>query len=212
MMDKDKGKNIVVALFFTIVAILGTIIVLALTVHLNLKHEDSNPTLNNGENAENNNQNNKGLLTEKEALELGEDLYKYANSVGWCKEFEYLHNQPGGSVVLNYEEVTSKFTQNYLALSKNIFSTIKKGEDGKYYDLSACGFGVSCANNLLTELKVINMSDNYITFDATVTTTSTGCGGAEAGTVVRTDKQTFAIKKENDTWKIDGYTFQYVKD
>lgn len=154
------------------------------------------------------------LTFEKKSLilQLGEDLYEYANNVGWCKEFKYLHNQPGGSIVLNYEEVTNKFTQNYLSLSTNIFSRIKKGEDGKYYDLSVCGFGVSCATISLTELKIINIEDNYVTFEATATTTSTGCGDKEAGSVVKVDKQTFAIKKENDIWKIDNYTFQYVTD
>lgn len=213
-MENEKGKNIVIVLLVAVVAILGSALVLISTGHLNLDNDGSH--LNNNSNTENNNQNNDNLLTEAEALQLGEDLYEYANRVGWCREFEYLHNQPGGSIVLNYEEVASKFTQNYINSGSEsldyVFRSIKKGEDGKYYDLSVCGFGVSCANNSLTELKVINVSDNYITFDATVTTTSTGCGGAAAGAIVRTDKQTFAIKKENDIWKIDDYTFQYVTD
>ena len=209
-MGNEKGKNVVIILLVAVVAILGTVLVLISTGHLNLDNDSSH--LNNHSNTENNNQNNDNLLTEAEALRLGQDLYEYANNVGWCREFEYLHNQPGGSIVLNYEEVTSKFTQNYLDLSKNIFSAIKKGEDGKYYDLSVCGFGVSCANNSLTELKIINVLDNYITFDATVTTTSTGCGGTEVGAIVRTDTETFALKKENSMWKIDEYTFQYVTD
>lgn len=209
-MENEKVKNVIIVLLVAIVAILSTILGLVLTDNLSFKEEVANPNLENNETAE-----KKDLLTEDEALQLGKDLYKYANSVGSCQEFEYLHNQPSGSIVLNYEEVASKFTQNYInngtSTFENVFRSISRGEDGKYYDSSVCGFGLSCAKNLLTEFKIINIAESHITFEVTVSTIATGCD-QEVGTVVRTDTQTFALKKENDIWKIDVYVFKYVTE
>ena len=210
-MQNEKRKNITNTILIAIIAVLSTILVSSLTGILNFENDNTNQENNT---VENNFQNTNNLLTELEALELGEELYEYANNVAWDKEFEYIHNQPDGSLILNYEEVISKFTQKYISSTGNIFGTIKKGDDGKYYDSSVRGFGVSCAKVSLTDLNVTNISNNYITFDAIATTTSTSkeCGGLEVGTVVRTDKQTFGIKKENDIWKIDVYEFQYVTE
>ena len=207
----EKVKNVIIIVLSILVGILFTLLVLSLTGVLNFENDNTNQENNT---VENNSQNTNNLLTESEALELGKDLYEYANNVAWDKEFEYIHNQPDGSLILNYEEVISKFTQKYISSTGNIFSTIKKGDDGKYYDSSVRGFGVSCAKVSLTDLNVTNISNNYITFDAIATTTSTSkeCGGLEVGTVVRTDKQTFGIKKEKDIWKIDVYEFQYVTE
>lgn len=51
-MGNEKGKNIVIMLLVAIVAILSTILVLVLTGNLDLNNEGSNPTLDNNENAE----------------------------------------------------------------------------------------------------------------------------------------------------------------
>ena len=202
-MGDEKGKNIVVVLLLVIVAMLGTILVLVSTGHLDLKNDGSN--LSEGGNAENNNQNNKDLLTESEALQLGEDLYKYANNVGWCKEFKYANRPSGGQFVLNYEEVASKFTQNYINSRIDsmdyVFRSIQKDENGKYYDLSPCAFGSGLVVRTL-ELKVVNISENYITFDATITTT-----GSVDKDYKDVKTQTFGIKKEDNIWKIDVYKF-----
>jgi len=202
-MGDGRGKNVVIILLITIITILSTILVLVSTGHLNLNNEDSN--LNNSGNHENNKENHDDLLTEAEALQLGDDLYRYANRVGWCEEFEYLNNPSGGAFVLNYEEVASKFTQNYIDSGTNsmdyVFRTIKKDEDGNYYDLSMCAFGSGLVERTL-ELKVVNISENYITFDAIITT---------IGTIDKDYKeiktQTFGIKKEDNNWKIDVYKF-----
>ena len=70
-MESGKGKNIVIVLLVAIVAVLGTILVLASTGHLNLKGEDSNPNLNSGESQEPNN---------------NEESFEYANWMNYLLE------------------------------------------------------------------------------------------------------------------------------
>lgn len=203
-MQIEKGKNITIIILIAIIAVLSTILVLLLTGVLNFENENKSPNKEN-DTVENNSQNISNLLTESEALELGKELYEYANSVGWCNAFKYEPRAEGGMFVLNYEEVASKFTQKYIDSATNsmdyVFRSIKKDENGRYYDLSMCAFGSGLVKRTL-ELNIVNISENYITFDATIITT-----GAFDKDYKDIKTDTFGIKKENDIWKIDVYKF-----
>lgn len=227
-MQNEKRNNLIIIVLVAIIAVLSTILVLSETGVLNFETENDNvkpenDTVENGENNAtandevqsgenndinndgNNNQNSSNLLTESEALQLGKDLYNYANSTGWCNAFKYELRPEGGMFVVNYEEVASKFTQNYFDSATNsmdyVFRSIKKDENGRYYDLSMCAFGSGLVERTL-DLKVVNISENYITFDATITTT-----GSIDKDYKEIKTQTFGIKKEDNIWKIDVYKF-----
>ena len=201
MNNKDERNIISVVLF-----VVG-IFILLLTGILNFNdNNESSSGENNVLNPE---------LTETDVLQLGRNLYSYAHNVGNCKEFKYLHNQPSGSIVLNYEEVSSHFTDDYInnktsVEHRNVFRTIEKDTSGNYIDISVCGFGLSCATSSLTDFKIINKTNDYITFEATVSFTSS-CG-ENTGSLVRTETDEFSIKKENNAWKIDYYEFKIITD
>lgn len=157
-------------------------------------------------------------LNEKEALKIGKELYNDAHSISWSEGFEYEseENKIGISPkyveindlpympIKNSEEIMSKFTKNgEQELCKNLGIIIK---DGKY--LQAAASRGSDIYYLSTELKVLNILANEITFNAI---SSYGVPEDMAEDMelpddieeTKTDK--FVIKKENGTWKVDSF-------
>lgn len=152
------------------------------------------------------------LLTEEEALVIGKELYEYAVSVGHCKIFEYSNKQELNSIVTNYDEVASHFTDDYInnkkEFKKNVFGHIYKDEDGNYRS-GGCGFGLAHTVREVIDFDLISIAENYIMFDVTINVK--GYEPITSNLVMDdTTVYPFGIKKQNDNWVIDYYDFAYL--
>lgn len=153
-------------------------------------------------------------LNEKEALKIGKGLYDDVLGISWGEGVEYVSEDELGvvpkyieinsiqyTIIKNSEEIMNKFTKNGEKELCEILGIIIK--DGKYLQAST-GRG-SDIYYLSTELKVLNILADEITFNAI-----SSYGAPEADMELpedieetKTDK--FVIKKENGIWKVDSF-------
>lgn len=147
------------------------------------------------------------LLSENEALKVGNELWQYAFNTSWGKTFK-----PDLELITNYEEVKSYFTDDFYA--NNSFSEtnyefdeffgIVKNQDGSIYSYAGSRGGDQ--QYLDTKLLIKNNSQNEIIFkaisnycDGSIYDDSSECASKK---ISETKEQEFVIKKIDNEWKI----------
>lgn len=186
----------------------------------NIDTNTSNSNVNNTNNenntsnvTSNNTTNNTNVLSDAEALKLGNEKWEYAFSASWCEKYNYDDSDQyeGGVAITNFDEVNSHFSSDNIMDNRKSF---KDGEtenfnvkDGKYYDPSGCGRG-SLITYSYTDLKLVSKTNTEIKFTAT----STYCDpmrvnrGEKCSTKESVKVHDFIIKMENGEWKIARFT------
>lgn len=232
---KHKGHGPI----YWLIVIVGVTFIVAASFNLGTKFgkivegNDSTTTSNNNEssNKDNNsnqtsntdsnlNSNTNNLLSDEEALELGNEQWKYASSATFCGEYKYDNNDQDsdGIAITNFDEVNSHFTNDNLISSKiggNTAKSFKEKEtanfvykNGKYYDPSSCGRGTDISY-MNTTLKIVDKKENEIKFTATSTYCSTSVNNSDCTGKTSTTDADFIIKKENGSWKIAKFYLPY---
>lgn len=155
------------------------------------------------------NRNDKNVLTNQEALELGNS--KYEETINCYDNLEYDISEGSEDEyykITNINEVKELYTTNAFSKFCTRAGIIEK--NGTYYNIPASG--ESDISYLGYELKVDNISENKITF----TVIKKYCAneedwGLEPEQVqdITTKEETFIIVKENSTWKVDVDIVEY---
>lgn len=152
------------------------------------------------------NRNDKNVLTNQEALELGNSKYEEAIKCYWNIEGDTaIVNEDGYYQITNINNIKEVFTANAFSKFCTELGIVEK--NGLYYNAYADrGSDISYLEN---ELKVDNISENKITF----TSIEKYCVneedyGLEAEQVqnITTEEYTFTIVKEDGNWKVDEFT------
>ncbi len=175
----------------------------------NQNDENSNVTSNTDSNIN-------SLLSDEEAMNLGNAQWKYASSATFCGEYKYDDNDKSadGIAITNFDEVNSHFTSDNLIGTEEPKSFKDKEtanfvyKNGKYYDPSGCGRGANISY-MSTTLKIVDKKENEIKFTAVSTYCSVPVSDSKCTGTTSTKDDDFVIKKENNSWKIARFSLPY---
>lgn len=157
------------------------------------------------------------LLTDQEALGIGNYLWNYALDTVWCKNFKYsneetdLGNNLKGFEITNYADVSQYFSKDFTYKYKDKdlkFNDIFENHtlNDKYYDINKCNKD----KDLTYNKTVLKIRSNEL-YSVKYTATSIYCGDLQENEdctdekVTKTLDHDFEIFKENNIWKIDKF-------
>ena len=149
-----------------------------------------------------------GSLSNEEALNIGNELYKKAKAYYWTEGINYGNNLVDGMyyAVSNIDTVKSFFSENGFSQFMKNNGFIQEIE-GKYYRVAADrGGDISYLGN---ELKVDSITENKITFTSVEKYIAKDEEwGLDESLVTEITKKEhkFVIVKENGIWKVEEFT------
>lgn len=157
------------------------------------------------------------LLTDQEALGVGNYLWNYALDTVWCNNFKYseeetdLGNNLKGFEITNYQDILNNFTEDFTYEYKD--KTLKFNDifenhtlNDKYYDVNKCSQEKDLTYGKTT-LKIKSNELASIKFTATSNYCSNLTDNQECNeeTTTKTVDKDFEITKEDNTWKINKF-------